>query len=177
MADETTTTGAKQGTGSRGRLATVKEAVPDPAQIKQGATKAATEIKQGASKAATGIKDGASKAATGLTSNPLALGLLSAAGGFAVGMVVPLTEFEKQSLPDVADRAKSMAVDAIEQTKTTGMTAAADQIESVGDAAIGAVVETAKKIPGIASVADKVEESARRGTRKMAQTVRSKAGS
>ena len=155
--------------------------------IRQGAGKAATEIKETAGKAATEIKEtaakakeGAARAATevkeGVTGSPLTLGLLSAASGFAVGMLVPLTPIETQRLPQFAERAKELTYETIQNTRRSGMETAADQIESVGGAAIEAMAEVAKKIPGVSSVADKVEASAKRGARKVAATVREKAG-
>jgi hypothetical protein len=189
-------------------LSAVKEALPDPAHvkqrgasvkeqaarkatgiktdIKQTAGKAAGDIKQTAGKAATEIKqtaakakEGAAKAATGVkegvTGNPLTLGLLSAASGFAVGMLVPLTPIETQRLPQLAERAKELTYETVQNTRRSGMESAADQIESVGGAAIEAMAEVAKKIPGVSAVADKVEASAKRGARKVAATVREKA--
>lgn len=144
---------------------------------RESATKAAGTIRDKATKAASGVKEGASKATEEVTTNPLLLGLVSAASGFAVGMLVPLTPVEKQRLPEVADRAKGATMDGIQQVRTTGVANAADQIESAADAAVEAVVSAAKKkIPGVASIADKVEESAKRGTRKVTRTVRDKAG-
>jgi len=194
---------------SGGRLSTAKDAIPDPGEIKEGATKAASEIKQratrsaskikegatktaseikegaartaseikeGAAKTGSQIKDGAAKAAGEVKGNPVTLGLLSAASGFAVGMIVPLTPMEAQRLPGIADRARELTLDAIQQTRRSGMVTAAEQIESAGEAAIEAVAEQAKKIPVVASVAEKVEETAKRGTRKVARAVREKAG-
>ena len=185
MTERTTTTTRST---SRGRLAAVKDAIPAPTDIKEGAAKATTEIKQGAAKAAgeikggaakaaSEIKEGAAKAAGGVMGNPLTLGLVSAASGFAVGMIVPLTPPETQRLPELAGRVKELTVESIEQTRKTGMITAADQIESVSDAAIGALTEHAKKIPAVAGVAEKVEQSAKRGARRVARTVREKAGS
>jgi hypothetical protein len=192
-----TTTNTSEPSTVKGRLSAVKDAVPDPTELKQSATKAATDIKSGAAKAATDIKSGAAKKAAdiksgaakaaeqvklqaakgkeGLTDNPLVLGLISAASGFAVGMLVPLTPVESQRLPEIAGRAKDATLTSVGQTRKTGMLSAAEQIESVGGAAIAAVAEQARKIPGATSVADKIEESAKRGTRKVARTVREKA--
>jgi hypothetical protein len=172
---------------SGGRLSTVKDAIPDPGDIKQGATEEAPGIKQGAAKTASGVKEkatktasevreGAAKVAGEVKGNPVTLGLLSAASGFAVGMIVPLTPMEAQRLPGIADRTRQLTLDTIQQTRRSGMVTAAEQIESTGGAAIEAVVEQAKKIPGVASVAEKVEETAKRGARKVARTVREKAG-
>jgi ElaB/YqjD/DUF883 family membrane-anchored ribosome-binding protein len=191
---ETTTT---QGSASRGRLSAVKDAIPDPDGVKQQAARAKSQavrkataiksdIKEGAGKTATEIKETAakaketaSKAATevkeGVTGNPLTLGLLSAASGFAVGILVPLTPIETQRLPQLAERAKSLTFETINQTRRTGMVTAADQIESVGGSAIEAVAEVARKIPGAAAVADKVQDSAKRGARKVAASMREKA--
>jgi hypothetical protein len=55
------------------------------------------------------------------------------------------------------------------------MVTAADQIESVGGSAIEAVAEVARKIPGAAAVTDKVQDSAKRGARKVAASMREKA--
>ena len=216
---ETTPTTAQRAM-SGGRLSTVKDAIPEPGEIKEGATKAASEIKQratrsaskikegatktgseikdgaartaskikegatrtaseikdGAARTASEIKDGAAKAAGEVKGNPVTLGLLSAASGFAVGMIVPLTPMEAQRLPGIADRARELTLDAIQQTRRSGIVTAAEQIESAGQAAIEAVAEQAKKIPVVASVAEKVEETAKRGTRKVARAVREKAG-
>ncbi|MGH2687585.1 MAG: hypothetical protein ACRDKW_02080 [Actinomycetota bacterium] len=174
----------QQAASAKGQAA--RKATAIKSDIRQGAGKAATEIKQTAGKAATEIKEtaarakeGAAKAATGVkegvTGNPLTLGLLSAASGFAVGMLVPLTPIETQRLPQLAERARDLTYETIQNTRRSGMETAADQIESVGGAAIEAMAEVAKKIPGVSSVADKVEASAKRGARKVAATVREKA--
>lgn len=190
---ETTTT---QRSASRGQLSAVN-AIPDPGGVKQQAARAKrqavrkataikSDIKEGAGKTATEIKETAakaketaSKAATevkeGVTGNPLTLGLLSAASGFAVGILVPLTPIETQRLPQLAERAKSLTFETIDQTRRTGMVTAADQIESVGGSAIEAVAEVARKIPGAAAVTDKVQDSAKRGARKVAASMREKA--
>lgn len=103
-------------------------------------------IAAGASRAVTGIRTGAAKAAAEVTGNPLALGLLSAASGFVVGMIVPLSSVESRHLPGLVDRAKTLAFETVEQTRRNSMATAAEQIEIVGDAAIEAVVEQARKI-------------------------------
>jgi hypothetical protein len=166
--------GVKQ-QAARAKRQAVRKATAIKSDIKEGAGKTATEIKETAAKA----KETASKAATevkeGVTGNPLTLGLLSAASGFAVGILVPLTPIETQRLPQLAERAKSLTFETIDQTRRTGMVTAADQIESVGGSAIEAVAEVARKIPGAAAVTDKVQDSAKRGARKVAASMREKA--
>lgn len=159
-----------------------QEKVPDTEQVKQAAKTRVAKVKEKIPSASQ-VKQHATSSVMKGKDKPVELALVSAAAGFVVGLITPVTRLEKEKVAPTAqqmkDKARASATKAasamVAEQRIGNLT---DQVKQKADESIetvaGQLREKADKV-GLGEVADKVEEKARIGTEAIADTVRKSA--